>query len=82
VFLFGLFSLGANFLYWSGVVGDLNGQQAEKQGPVQELTSSAIPTPNEEQQSRKRYGKTVKEAEIDRLVLSDDQNHEFFDHRG
>jgi hypothetical protein len=30
VFLFGLFSLVAQFLYWSEIVGDLNEQQAER----------------------------------------------------
>jgi hypothetical protein len=30
VFLFGLFSLLAQFLYWSEIVGELNEQQAER----------------------------------------------------
>jgi hypothetical protein len=34
VFLFGLFSLVAQFLYRSEIVGDLNEQQAERRRPV------------------------------------------------
>jgi hypothetical protein len=29
-----------------------------------------------------RYGKNTEEAEVDRLALSEDQSHEFFDHTG